>query len=462
MSHPTSSSVILASTLFVATLTTAPARAEHGRWVPEGPVRHHAVCSAPEQEAVMRCHAHVVVDADGRPRLSGPTGPVAGYSPSQLASAYGMPPKPAFVGGLIPVIAVVDAYDYPKAASDLAAYRAKFGLPPLAACPNSDVVAGGPAGAVPCFSKLNQVGSSTSLPAPDTTGWSQEAALDIEMASAMCPRCTIILVEANSAADSDLGAAVNTAAAFANAISNSYGGAERSTTAFAAYYDHPGVAITASAGDTAYAGGAVEFPASYTHVIAVGGTTLTPSSSARGWNETVWRTSGSEATVSGCSSLYAAPAGQRSALPVATACERRVVADLAAVADPATGVAVYGPASICAPSKSRPGAPSCDPAANPSGWMVFGGTSVAAPLVAGIYAVGFGIRGVAVTDPVGNLYSQYANGRAAFNDVTPGSDGNSARPSCGNPAANTFFLCNAGPGFDAPSGLGSPNGYTAL
>ena len=134
-------------------------------------------------------------------------------------------------------VAVVDAYDDPSAEADLGAYRSFFGL-------STCTTANG------CFRKVNQTGGA-SYPSGNL-GWAQEIALDLDMVSAVCPNCHILLVEANSAAFSDLGTAVNEAVALgANVVSNSYGGAEWSTEnqTNVADFDHPGVAITAAAGD---------------------------------------------------------------------------------------------------------------------------------------------------------------------------------------------------------------------
>src|SRR3954454_12800363 len=190
-------------------------------------------------------------------------------------------------------------------------------------------------------------------------GWAQEISLDLDMVSAVCPKCHILLVEASSNSYANLAAAVDTAAALgATQISNSYGGGESFTSSYERHYNHPGVLVTASSGDSGYG---VEFPASSPHVTAVGGTTLSRASNARGWWATVWNGAGS-----GCSSTYAKPSWQHD-----TGCSRRSVADVSAVANPNTGVAVYD-------SYAYQGA-SC--------WMVFGGTSVAAPVVAAVNAI---------------------------------------------------------------------------
>jgi subtilase family serine protease len=301
-------------------------------------------------------------------------------------------------------VAIVDAYDDPNAESDLASYRSSFGLSP---CTTSNG----------CFRKVNQNGG-TSYPAPDS-GWTQEISLDLDMVSAICPNCHILLVEASSNSFDDLGAAVNEAATLgANAISNSYGGSEWSNEDYygATYYNHPGIAVTVSSGDNGYG---VEFPAASQYVTAVGGTSLNQvgNTGTRNATETVWSGAGS-----GCSAYVAKPSWQTD-----SGCAKRTVADVAAVADPNTGVWVYDTYQA-------------------SGWYIFGGTSVASPIVASIYALaGNGPSSASLNrDPY--------NDPAALNDVTSGSNG-----SC-SPA----YLCTGQAGYDGPSGLGTPNGTAAF
>jgi len=344
------------------------------------------------------CHAHIVTDSHGALLVQN-AGAVTprGYGPADLRSAYNV----TGTGSQATVIAIVDAYGYSGAEADLAVYRAQFGLP---ACTTANG----------CFTKYNQRGVKGSYPANDT-GWSEETALDLDMASAMCPNCRIILVEADSATSANLAAAVNTAASLgAHVISNSYGAPEVGSQAFESAYNHPGIAITVSAGDAGYG---VEFPAASPHVTAVGGTHLVRSDTTRGWSETVWTGTGG-----GCSSIYLKPSWQSDPL-----CRRRMLNDVSAIADPQTGVAVFGPPQpgIFQPSQSA--------------WMVFGGTSVSAPLVAGLYALNDGAVNYG-SDPYSHVGS--------LNDVTSGSNG-----TCGG----TYF-CTAGPGYDGPTGLGTPNG----
>jgi subtilase family serine protease len=387
---------LLGSSVSTLALLASAAAASPGPVERSGSTFHVAVCGQSVGHAA-RCHAHVVTDEAGRilaNRLT-PAGTPAGYGAVKLRTAYNV----RLTGASTTLVAIVDAYGYTNAEADLAAYRAQFGLP---ACTTANG----------CFRKLNQTGVAANYPAQDL-GWAQESALDLDMASAMCPNCRLYLIEANSNAFSNLVVAEATAARLgAHAISNSYGVAEANTQSYEAAYNHPGIAITASTGDTGYG---VEFPASSPHVIAVGGTHLVTATNSRGWSESVWPGAGS-----GCSTVYAKPRWQ-----VDAGCRMRTVADTAAVADPRTGVSVYGPVST-----------------RGSGWMIFGGTSAAAPLIAGIY----GARASVVSYASG-LYSH----TSYLFDVSTGSNG-----SCGG-----SYLCTGKVNYDGPTGLGTPNGTSA-
>jgi subtilase family serine protease len=326
-----------------------------------------------------------------------PNATVAGYGPADLQSAYKLPSSTAGSGQ---TVAIVDAFDDPNAAADLSTYRAQFGLPACTAASG-------------CFRKINQTGGTT--PPRSNGGWAQEISLDLDMVSAVCPNCHILLVEASSASFASLGAAVNEAASQHPAsISNSYGGSDTSD-ASAPFYNHPGIAVTASSGDSGFG---VEFPASSHFVTAVGGTTLNRSGSA--FTQTAWSGAGS-----GCSSVNPALTGQAS---FNTGCPRRAVADVSAVADPNTGVAVFD-------SFASGGL---------SGWLVFGGTSVASPIIASVYAL------AGNTASIDNNFP-YTHS-SALTDVTSGSNG-SCSPS---------QLCTARVGWDGPTGLGTPNGVGAF
>ena len=362
-------------------------------------IYHIAACPSPMGRHLARCHARMVTDRMGRifeRRAMAATTP-AGYGPADLRSAYAI----TATGNPGTIVAIVDAYGYPNAENDLAVYRATYGLPPCTSASG-------------CFTKYNQSGVKGPYPR-QYMGWARETALDLDMASAMCPGCKLILVEANTNADANLGASVAMAATLgAHVISNSYGDAEAGSTAYAAYYDQPGVAVVASSGDAGYG---VEFPAASPKVIAVGGTTLKRSAtSARGWTETAWKGAGS-----GCSAVYPKPAWQTD-----TGCANRMVTDVSAVSSPSSGVAVYGPAT-----------------GGGSAWAVMAGTSVAAPLIGGIYAVNGGAVNQS-SDPYAHLGGLY--------DVISGNNG----------ACSVTYYCTAGVGYDGPTGLGTPKGATAF
>jgi len=366
--------------------------------------------SPPAAKGAFTCFALQRTDIAGTTGLMRAAATPAGFGPADLLSAYNLPAD----GGAGTTVAIVDAYDNPNAESDLALYRAQFGLP---ACTTANG----------CFKKVDQTGG-TSYPTPNA-GWAGEISLDLDMVSAVAPRAHIILVEATSANFTDLGAAVDEAVALgAGYVSNSYGTGYDSTagsgedpselTAMDPYYNHPGVAVVASSGDSNYG---VSYPAASQYVTSVGGTALVKDSSTRGWSESVWSNSYG-GPGSGCSLYEPKPSFQHD-----TGCDKRAVADVAAVADPTTGVAVYNSYQA-------------------SGWAVYGGTSVSSPLVAGVYAD----AGAPAAGTYPNAYP-YAKA-SALNDVTQGSNG-SCSPS---------YLCSATAGYDGPTGLGTPNGLAAF
>jgi hypothetical protein len=395
--------IVLALSAIAGSLVGGSARpAAAAAGIPPGFVRTCAK-PLPGQMACFALHRTTGVVAHVAAGIN-PAATVSGYGPSDLDSAYNVPTTL----GSGKTVAIVDAYDDPNAASDLSTYRSNFGLP---GCTTANG----------CFKKVNQSGAASPLPSADT-GWSSEIMLDLEMVSAICPNCHILLVEASSPTTGNLGTAVNTAVSQgAVAVSNSYGGSDNSsdTSADNSYYKHPGVAIVASSGDSGYA---VEYPASSQYVTAVGGTRLSRASNARGWTESVWSTSSSEGAGSGCSAYEPKPAFQTD-----SGCTRRTVADVSAVADPATGVAVYD-------------------SYGSGGWTVFGGTSVASPIIGAMYAL--------ASPPAANAYPSsypYADPGGLY-DVTSGQTA-----SC-SPA----YLCTAEVGYDGPTGLGTPNGVAAL
>lgn len=359
-----------------------------------------ADCNNPSlKDGVAQCFADVRTDSDHvvRPQVSAP--PSAALGPADIQAAYSLP-----AGGEARTVAIVDAYGNSHAEADLAEYRTYYGLPEC-------TTANG------CFRKVDQSGG-TDYPADDA-GWALETALDLDAVSAACPACNILLVQGDSASLDDLGTAVDTAVRLgAKYVSNSYGlpSESASQTAYDHHYDHPGVAVVASTGDT---GHVQNWPATNPDVVAAGGTRLTRAEDTeRGWTESAWISGGS-----GCSLYEAQPAYQRG---LATGCDTRATADVSAVADPATGLAVYD-------------------TVGKDGWLQVGGTSLSAPLITAMYALaGTPVEG---TYPVTYPYIN----ASGLTDVTEGSNDD-----CGT------VVCTAGAGWDGPTGLGTPVGVSAL
>jgi subtilase family serine protease len=358
------------------------------------------VCPGPSAPGDARCHSHVVVDGQGNPNAAATP---AGYGPAQFQGGYGLP-SGSTGAGAGQTIGIVDAYDDPNIESDLGVYSSQYGLPPC-------TTANG------CFKKVNQTGG-TSYPAKNA-GWALEISLDVEIAHAVCPNCKILLVEASSTSLTNLLAAEATAVKLgATVVSNSWGASESSgETSNDSAFNHPGIPITVSSGDNGYG---VEWPAASQYVTAVGGTTLTLSGNSY-VSETVWSGAGS-----GCSAYEPKPSWQKD-----TGCAKRTVADVAADADPNTGAAVYDSVRYN----------------GQSGWFQVGGTSLASPLIAAVYALaGNGTSVVFGSNP----YS-FA-GSSNLHDVTSGSNG-----SCGG-----SYLCTGTSGYDGPTGVGTPNGTGAF
>jgi subtilase family serine protease len=363
----------------------------HGHWFKRA-------CDVPGSHRAA-CDAQVVTNSDGLPMVTNTT--PSGYGPDQFHGAYSLPDNAPGT----PTIGIVDAFDDPNIEADLAAYSTQYNLP---ACTTANG----------CFRKVNQTGGST-YPAADA-GWALEIALDVQTAHAICKNCKILLVEATTNSMTNLGLAENEAVSLgASVVSNSWGGSEFSaeTSIDSSYFNHPGVVITASSGDGGYG---VEYPAASRYVTAVGGTTLSVNASTNAWaSETAWSGAGS-----GCSAYESKPGSQSDA-----SCTRRTVADVSADADPNTGAAVYDSVTY----------------QGQSGWFQVGGTSLASPLIASVYAL-------TGTTSSANYGSTPYSHTSSLHDVTAGSNG-----SCGG-----SYLCTATPGYDGPTGLGTPNGLTAF
>ncbi len=352
-----------------------------------------------------RCLAIGLRDTSRAPRSErGLAGSVQGWGPSQLQAAYNITKAAkSNPGGLV---ALVEAGGDPKLNADLAVYRKQFGLPP---CDTKNH----------CLRIVNQSGDPKHHP-KIIKGWLAEQSLDVDMVSANCPNCKILVVEAGT----NLGIAEHTAAkANPMAISNSWGGGEfkGEKPSQKRYFDHPGIAITASSGDDGYG---VIFPSAANTVTSVGGTSLFTAQGSRGYSESVWGGAGS-----GCSQYIPETTWQAPIEQQLGGCTNRIDADVAYVADPETGVAVY---------ESIPGD------GEAPGWQVWGGTSVGSPAIAAIYALSGNTAGIPASIAYANPGDLY--------DVTSGSNG-SCVPS---------YLCTGEVGYDGPTGLGTPNGVGAF
>jgi hypothetical protein len=328
----------------------------------------------------------------------------AGLAPVDVRGAYGLWAS-AITGGVGQTVAVVTAYDDATAESDITTYRSQYNLP---ACTTANK----------CFSKVDQNGG-TNFPPAGPAGWSLATAQSLDMISAACPNCHILLVEAGSTAITDLGQAENEAVALgAKFVTNTWFTPEATFSTNepaydSQYFDHPGVAITAPDGNGA--GYGTYYPAASPDVIAVGGTTLTRlSTGARYWSETAWSGAGS-----GCSPYEAKPSWQTD-----TGCSDRMLNDVSAVADPSgSPVAFYDTPS--------------------GGWVTGGGDNAAA---AAIVAASLAVGGAPAAGTLGASYL-YAH-PGDFYDTTTGTNG----------TCSPAYYCTAGAGYDGPAGLGTPDG----
>ncbi len=346
-----------------------------------------------------RCFAKQVTSLNGQPMAvpHAAAPPPGSLGPKELRAAYKLPQT----GGGGRLVAIVDAFDAPNAEAEMNVYRQYYGIPPC-------TTANG------CFRKLNQDGLPGPYP-PGDAGWEGEIMVDLDMVSATCPDCKIVLIEARSQNGVDLGPCVAKAHDLgAVSVNNSYGGPEDDPDSVASFsfYLQPGMLVVASSGDDGYLKTKndamvtlmeIAFPAASPGVLSVGSTSLRPSTSTRGWAETAWAGAGS-----GCSKSQTKPPWQQD-----PGCMKRFVADVSAVGDPATGVAMYDHGS----------------------WIAIGGTSVSAPIIAGIAGL------YNITDPSW----PYAHTDGFF-DVTSGRNG-----TCGT------YQCTAQVGVDGPTGIGTPN-----
>jgi hypothetical protein len=385
------------------------------------------VCPTPASPGVMTCMSVIKSSSRGalKPDLANPFA----YRPVDLQRAYNLVAASAGHGKGM-TVAIVDGGNDPDAAKDLAAYRKEWGLPACRAATGAG-----------CVVKVNQDGKAGPLPIADPTGeWEAEESLDMDMVSAICPNCRILLVEASfdpsiipefyDPSIAEFAAAEDSAVALgAKFISNSWGGPESAgDQAYDSAFRHPGVAITVAAGDDGYG---VSYPASTQFVTSVGGTSLKPApGTSRGWTESAWSGTGS-----GCSAIQAKPAWQTVDDTSPDGCLTRTDNDVSAVADPNTGVWIYDTYPYLGQALD---------------WQPIGGTSVASPIIAAVYALaGRPKRG---TYPASYLYQK--GHKAHLYPVTSGTNG----------WCETFraYLCHGEPGYNAPAGLGTPDGTRAF
>jgi subtilase family serine protease len=447
------------------------------------PAKRHASCLAIERLVVPKAHPGArpfTVGSGVKPSAAGTkpsyltVGPAGGLTPYDFQQAYNFN---AFAGGANQTVAIVDAFNDPNIQSDLGVFDTQYGL---SACTASNG----------CLTVVGQTGSSSSLPPDDTSGWSIEETLDVETVHSVCRSCKILLVETNDNSFANLEAGVNEAATLgATEISNSYGGNELgSTSTDEAAYNHPGIVVTASSGDDGYyefdqlaANNAPESPAAFPDVVAVGGTSLYLSQNVpTRQSESIWNDNGVKdyyeqhlgaalgAGGGGCSTLYRGMAWQiYNPSYSSTACgTNRLVADVSADADYLTGFDIYDSYDYCGGG--------CEP-----NWATYGGTSLASPLIAGMWGDAGGAHGI--NYPAVSLYSHL--GTSALYDVTNGGNGwcdGEGASSCGDPNTIGYGIvdcdypasgstpsagdraCDALSGYDGPSGVGTPNGLTAF
>jgi hypothetical protein len=383
-------------------------------------------CAAPKP-GYMSCDAVYQTLPEGALPAAGTTG-IPGYGPFALRSAYKLT-SASRSKGRGETVAIVDAYRDPNAAKDLAVYRHHWGLP---ACTQKSH----------CLRIMNQNGRSK-LPRANA-GWAAEETLDLDMVSAICSRCHIVLVEANNTSTGSLGTAERTAAKKARFVSNSWsGGTFSGDSHYNRDFNHKGEVIDFAAGDYGYGDTdhhfpfGIAYPTELPFVTAVGGTTLTHHRTrGRDWTETVWgtRTDSEGGTNSGCTP-EARPSWQKSVTRKLHNCRGRIENDISANANPQTGVAIYD---------------SYTPAVKglPRGWQQWGGTSEATPIITAMYALaGTPARG---TYPASYPYKHVKD----FYDVRIGVNGSCAK--------KVAYLCHAERGFDGPTGLGTPIGLGGL
>jgi subtilase family serine protease len=364
----------------------------------------------------------------------------SGYGPADLSSAYNITDSSSSTA----TIAIIDAGVDANLATDLAAYRTNYGLP---ACTTAN----------DCLTLANYTGGPQ--PAPQASGdgakveeeIAVETALDVDMASAACPSCHILEISVpwadgdtdGDGSENDFSQAVSTAAlAGAKAISISYGYTpSANTTSGVDLVDflHPGVAIEVSTGDKGFNGGThATWPSDLPYVIGVGGTQL--SKNGDSWSEKAWGVdSGKGAAGSGCETYFPAANGQPTT--VTQDCDNHLAAaSVSADASPATPLAIYDSYTPYTSKQQK--------------WLLVGGTSASSPYIAGLFAR----AGVPLYLLGPNTL--YAAASSNFRDIISGN--NELKDSCSKYTGVNQAVCNAGTGWDGPTGLGTPQGLGAF
>jgi subtilase family serine protease len=374
----------------VISSTPAPVRGVAPQWM----AKRIATAACPQVAGTPSCLA--LIESNGSVSRT-----VAGWTPRELQARYHLPSS---TNGAGQIVAVVDAYDNPNVASDLAAYRAKFKLGKAT------------------LGKYNQRGEQGSYP-KGSTGWGLEIDLDVEMVSAACPKCTVYLVEADGADGRDLQAAEREAVSLgAHVVSNSWICYDSNSCVDPKYFDAPGVIYLAASGDLGYDNNGA--PESFASVVSVGGTVLAKSSST--YREMVWDAAGGGCSSNGGSSGIAKPLWQSD-----PDCTWRTDSDVSAVAWDVAEYDTYGY----------------------GGWFVIGGTSIAASFTAGIYGLA---ANATDRDAARKFWHEGSKKRAKqLNAITVGADGD-----CGGD-----YLCQAGTrefgNYSGPAGWGTPLGIKA-
>ena len=325
---------------------------------------------------------------------------VSGYSPAQMSTAYGFDQIPSAGDGRGKTIAIVDAYGSPNIQSDLDTFCSQYGLP------QQNITIVYPYG----------------KPTTTDSGWAGETTLDVEWAHAMAPGARIVLVIAPdnySSLDSCISYAATNPSVGATAVSMSFSIDEIYDPSFPAYFDplmsNKAVTFLASTGD---AGQEVNWPCASSNCLAVGGTTLSYNNFT-GYSETGWSGSGG-----GVSSEEGIPSWQVGFPGIANT--GRSMPDVSMDADPYTGASVYF----------------TDPAGGSGGWYVYGGTSLSAPMWAGLIARSASLGAIYTNRFMNTLYNACrtsATYKKTIRDITVGNNG---------------YPCLVG--YDLVTGLGSP------